>query len=116
MSGITPCETIAMSAITYLVTRHPGAVEWAERKGLHIDRRIPHLDPAILQPGDCVLGTLPVHLAARVCARGARYLHLSLDIPPEVRGQELDANTLDACNARLEEYRVTHIPDTDTAQ
>ncbi|WP_110620035.1 CRISPR-associated protein Csx16 [Thioalkalivibrio sp. ALE21] len=105
-----------MTATTYLVTRHPGAVEWAERRGMPIDRCIPHLNPSILQPGDCVLGTLPIHLAARVCARGARYLHLSLDIPPELRGQELDADTLDTCNARLEEYRVTHIPDDDAAQ
>ncbi|PIV23155.1 MAG: CRISPR-associated protein Csx16, partial [Hydrogenophilales bacterium CG03_land_8_20_14_0_80_62_28] len=25
---------------THFVTRHPGAIEWAARQGLHIDRQI----------------------------------------------------------------------------
>jgi len=94
---------------TYFVTRHPGAIEWAARRGLQIDQRIDHLDPAVVGPGDVVLGTLPVHLAAEVCARGAHYFNLSLDLPPEARGRELSADELDAYGARLEQYRVEEV-------
>ena len=55
-------------------------------------------------PGDTVIGTLPVNLVARVCARGGRYLHLSLDLPAEARGRELTADELERYGARLEAY------------
>ncbi len=91
---------------TLFVTRHPGAVEWAERQGFNIDRQIDHLDPAVIQPGDTVIGILPVNLAAEVCARGGRFFNLSLDLPPEARGRELSADDLEHFGARLEEYSV----------
>ena len=71
---------------TWFVTRHPGAIEWAARQGLRIDRHVAHLDPASIAPGDTVIGILPVNLAARVCERGARYFNLSLELPAEARG------------------------------
>ncbi len=91
---------------TFLVTRHPGAVEWAARQGLAVDRQVAHLDPASVRPGDTVIGTLPVQLAAEVCARGGRFLSLSLDLPAEARGRELTAEELESYGARLEEYSV----------
>jgi len=91
---------------TLLITRHPGAIEWAARQGFRIDRQIDHLDPADVRPGDTVIGTLPVHLAAKVCARGGRFFNLSLDLPPEARGKELSADDLDRHGARLEEYLI----------
>lgn len=94
---------------TYFVTRHPGAIDWAKAAGIAYDEHIPHLDPAIIAPGDVVIGSLPVHLAAEVCARGGRYLNLSLDLPAHLRGRELDAATLAEINARLEEYEVRRI-------
>jgi CRISPR-associated protein Csx16 len=76
------------------------------RHGVRVDRQIAHLDPAQVQPGDTVIGALPVHLAAEVCRRGARYLHLSLDLLPQMRGRELSAEDLETCNARLEIFHV----------
>ena len=101
---------------TLFVTRHPGAVEWAARQGLHIDRHVAHLDPASIAPGDSVIGILPVHLAAQLCARGARYLHLSLDLPAAARGRELSADELDAYGARIEGYEVRPVAPSDTHQ
>jgi CRISPR-associated protein Csx16 len=49
---------------TWFVTRHPGAIEWASRQGIRVDRQIAHQDPADIQPGDTVIGTLPVNLGA----------------------------------------------------
>jgi CRISPR-associated protein Csx16 len=91
---------------TYFVTRHSGAVDWARESGMAIDRQLAHLDTAEVKAGDCVIGTLPVHLAAEVCARGARYFHLALETPPEWRGRELSAEDLRRFGARIEEYRV----------
>ncbi|NEX19129.1 CRISPR-associated protein Csx16 [Thiorhodococcus mannitoliphagus] len=90
----------------YFVTRHPGARDWAGEEGITVDQVLEHLDPAIIQPGDTLIGSLPVNLAATVCARGGRYLHLSLDLPPALRGQELSAEQMRACGARVEEYQV----------
>lgn len=91
---------------TWFITRHSGALEWAARQSIFVDHTCVHLDIARIEPGDTVIGTLPVHLAAGVCERGARYLHLALEIPPDARGRELSANELEAFGARLEEYRI----------
>ena len=67
----------------YFITRHSGAVAWAREEGIEAAQLIDHLDVELIQPGDTVVGTLPVNLAASVCARGGSYLHLSLELPPE---------------------------------
>ncbi|MDY7017976.1 MAG: CRISPR-associated protein Csx16 [Nitrospirota bacterium] len=91
---------------TYFVTRHPGAREWAETNGVQVDRLVEHLDVRTIQPGDIVIGSLPVNLAWQVCARGGRYFHLSLEIPQEWRGKELTKEQMDAFGATIEEYVV----------
>lgn len=101
---------------TLLITRHPGAIEWAARRGFPIDRQLDHLDPADIRAGDTVIGTLPVHLAAEVCARGGRFFNLSLDLPPETRGRELSVDELEQYGARLEEYTVQSIDDQSTGE
>jgi len=88
------------------VTRHPGARQWLDRQGIRVDRFTDHLEVDRIRPGDTVIGTLPVHLAAEVCRRGARYLHLVLDLPPEARGRELSADDMEHYGARLEPYEV----------
>lgn len=90
----------------WLVSRHQGAVEWVSQQGVAIDRQVAHLDINQVQPGDNVIGTLPIQLAAAVCARGARYFHLRVELPFELRGQELDSATLTRLGATLEEFVV----------
>ena len=91
---------------TYFISRHPGAVEWAARRNMHVDQLIAHLDAAIVRSGDMVIGSLPVNLAAQVCAKGAAYWHLSLALPAELRGQELSADDLDRLGAHLQRFSV----------
>lgn len=93
---------------TFFVSRHTGAVEWAARQGLIVDRQVEHLNITDVRHGDVVIGSLPVNLVAEVCSRGGRYLHLSLDLPAEKRGLELSANEMESCGARIEEYRAEH--------
>lgn len=95
---------------TYFVTRHPGAQEWAARHGHQESVLVSHFDPAVIQYGDTVLGTLPVHLAAEVCRRGAHYYHLSMEVPASLRGQEITAEVMEALGARLEEFLIVACP------
>jgi CRISPR-associated protein Csx16 len=87
------------------VTRHSGDINWAKRQ-VHSVRIVSHLNPLEVGQGDIVMGTVPVHLAAVVCARGARYFHLSLDIQPEMRGHNLSCEEMIKFGARLTEYTV----------
>lgn len=94
-------------AIKYFVTRHNGAILWARDAGIRA-RKITqdNFDVNIVQAGDIVMGTLPVHLAGDVLHRGGHYWHLSMEVPLALRGKELTAEQMRACGARLEEFRV----------
>ena len=98
---------------TYFITRHPGARAWVAEEGIPIDQVVEHLDPSVIRPGDWVVGTLPVNLAAAVCERGGRYVHLSLKLPRESRGRELTPELMRTYGARLQEYRVLSMPLTE---
>ena len=97
----------------WFVSRHPGAIEWLSRQGIAVDRQIAHLSLELIQPGDWVLGSLPVNMAAAVCARGARYLHLSVEVPAEARGRELSADELDAFGGHLQAFEVRPVATND---
>jgi len=90
---------------TYFISRHAGAHAWADRQGF-VAEVVQHFDPAVVQPGDVVLGTLPVHLAAEVCENGGRYFHLEMDVPASLRGQELSADDMENLGASLTEFFV----------
>lgn len=87
-------------------------LDWAAGEGIAVDAMIAHLDPETIQPGDVVIGPLPIHLAARVRERGGRSPRLSLEIPPDWRGRELSAADLRRCGARLEGYWVSGTRNT----
>lgn len=89
---------------TIVVTRHPAVVEWVKRRGVAIEAVVDHADGLCAGPGDKVVGVLPLHLAARLCAAGAECWHVVMDLPREWRGKELSADEMEAANARLERY------------
>lgn len=91
---------------TWFVSRHPGAIAWAQSQELAIERWAEHLDPAQVAAGDTVIGTLPVNLAAEVCKRGARYFHLALNVPVEWRGRELSTQDLLALCAHIVPFHI----------
>ena len=95
---------------TYFISRHPGAIAWAEQQGFQIDKCVPHFDVSCVQPGDIILGILPIHLVAEVNTKGGRYYHLTLELSAKTRGKELTADDMRACHARLEEYTAQHLP------
>ena len=91
---------------TFFVSRHPGALSWIRQHDIAFDCHVPHLDMDKIQPGDTVIGSLPVNLAAEICARGAVYKHLSIKLAAADRGRELSAAEMDSCEATLEDYDV----------
>ncbi|MEY4591697.1 MAG: hypothetical protein RIR18_592 [Pseudomonadota bacterium] len=93
---------------TTFITRHPGAIEWTRSENLLPENVAiaATFDPETTQPGDLIIGTLPAQISARICERGGRYQHLSLDLPEHLRGKELSADEMRACHARLEELYI----------
>lgn len=96
---------------TWFVSRHPGAIDWAKKRKLHVDRWVTHLDPAWIRPGDIVIGTLPMEAAATVCEIGARFISLKILLPETLRGKELTAEMLNNLDCTLTEFRVQHVND-----
>ena len=99
----------------WFISRHPGALAWLATQAIKVDRHVAHIAPSEVQHGDTVLGTLPVHLAAEVIARGARYFHLSLRVPATLRGHELSASQLEEFGAKLVEYQVTSSKNSEAS-
>ena len=97
---------------TWFVSRHPGALHWMQTHGPAFDRHVAPLDLTQVGAGDVVIGTLPVNLAAEVCARGARYFNLSLQLSASDRGQELSADDLQRRQAQLQEFHIQLTPRT----
>lgn len=93
---------------TYAITRHAGAKHWLAHHA-RVDAYLSHLDVGVLQAGDCVIGLLPAHLVAQLCAQGVRYLHLAMEVPEALRGLELTLEQMQACNARLIEISAKEI-------
>jgi CRISPR-associated protein Csx16 len=93
-----------------IVSRHPASIEWLRQQLNPVDLELAHLDTELLQPGDCVYGNLTVHLVVEVNERRARYFHLQINLPPELRGVELDAQQLASLNPVLTEIRAESVP------
>lgn len=92
----------------YFVSRHSGAIEWAKRRGIR-GRRLDNLTPGRIKKGVHVIGIIPIHLAAEITEVGGTYAHIEMDVPASMRGKELSADEMEACNARLVEYCVKAI-------
>lgn len=97
----------ARCRLVWFVTRHAGARAWAREEGIFADMWVDHLDPQDVARGDRVMGSLPTHVAAEVCRKGAYYFHLTVSVQRGRRGVELDAGELRAAGARLEPMHVS---------
>lgn len=65
---------------------------------------VSHLDEQLIEKGDIVVGTLPIHIVAQVCAKQAHYYHLTLNLSECHRGKELTVDELESLGATLKSY------------
>lgn len=91
---------------TWFVSRHQGAIEWIGQQAINIDRFVEHLDVAEIKAGDTIIGTLPIHLAAEVCAKGAKFYFLSVNVERNQRGTELTAEQLNHQGCLLQQFYI----------
>ena len=93
--------------MNYLVTRHLGTRQWLKERISDEVIHLSHLDnPECLMRGDVVIGVLPIKMVAEICILGAFYLNIEIDIPRNLRGQELTAQQIERLGAKLVEYRA----------
>ena len=90
----------------HVVTRHCGALEWLAQHGIWWDRHHRYLDLDCIKTGDQVIGILPMSVAASVCARGASYRHICLDMPDDCRGRELSSEQMAVYGAQLQQFVI----------
>lgn len=94
----------------WFVSRHEGAIAWIKaQKDIQIDQWVAHLDVSHIGKGDVVLGTLPLGLAADVCAQGARFWFLEVPMQAMQRGQEISAEEMTQMGCRLTEFVVKRV-------
>lgn len=91
---------------TWFISRHQGAIDWAKTQSISVDHWVTHLDITQIEANDVVMGTLPIHLAAAVCQKGAEFYFLSVNVQAEQRGKELTAQQLEQQSCRLIPFYV----------
>ena len=100
---------------TLIVSRHPGAVSWLASLGYAGAKTCLHLTPehiAALEPGDRVVGTLPVQMIAELTVLGVEYLHITIQVPVTMRGQELTEQQMRDCGAKLTKFAAVELPES----
>lgn len=93
----------------WLVSRHEATKKWLLNTSTHFDEVIDHLDINLIHDGDEVVGVLPINIAAEVCAKGARYFHVAIQVTKDQRGKELDDQELAQLDPKLIEYQVIRL-------
>ena len=93
----------------WFISRHKGAIDWIKQQSLQIDRFESHLNVNDIQADDTVIGTLPIHLAAKVCAKGAKFYFLSVNVSQDQRGTELTAEELIAQQCAIEPFYIQRL-------
>ncbi|HWO07442.1 MAG TPA: CRISPR-associated protein Csx16 [Candidatus Paceibacterota bacterium] len=95
---------------TYVITRHAAASDFVARKGFSGAQVVAHAADdfwAGLKIGDVVVGTLPIHLAARACEiTGSPFGFLEVNVPADARGRELSLEEMERFGATISWWSI----------
>ena len=92
---------------TVVVTRHPGLLEVLRERGVipqSCEDYHSHVTPDLVRGKD-VIGILPLSLAAEANS----ITEITLSLPPEARGKELNADEVRRFMTGVNTYKVTRI-------
>lgn len=92
---------------TVVVTRHPGLLEVLRERGVvpqNCEDFYSHVTPDLVRGKD-VIGILPLSLAAEANS----ITEITLSLPPEARGKELNADEVRRFMTGVTSYKVTRI-------
>jgi CRISPR-associated protein Csx16 len=96
-------------SVNLIVTRHPGAIEWLERRGVD-GRYIEHATGDEGEPGDSVYGPIPIDFAAKFLRRGLTVYFVALPgLSLDLRKGELSADQMDKAGATLLHVKAIEI-------
>lgn len=91
----------------YFVSRHIASVEWFKKQEIEVDVWLTHLDDETpLRADDVVIGNLPINIVATLSSKRIHYIHLSIEVPEELRGVELSFDHLNKYPPKLLAFRV----------
>jgi len=94
---------------TWIVTRHPGAIEWLNDIGIIADHTVSDLEISVPQKGDTIVGILPVQHIATLNQRGVRYFHICQNLLPNDRVTELTSDQMRERSAELIEFHCQRL-------
>ncbi|MFD2230675.1 CRISPR-associated protein Csx16 [Alkalimarinus sediminis] len=97
----------------WFISRHQGAIDWVKTQTVVIDHFESHLSIDKINPGDNVIGNLPIHLAAQIVNLGAHYFHLTLVVPADHRGKELGIEEMKKFGVKLNKVTVKVSEEVD---
>ena len=91
----------------WFVSRHQGAIEWMKAQlNWSIDYWVEHLDVDLINPGDIVIGVLPLPLISDLCAKDAVFYALVMNQSQEQRGIEHSMGDMFKAKSCLVRYYV----------
>lgn len=96
-----PSKDVYLSKQIWIVSRHPGAQAWLLEQG-YIGTPIAHLDLKIIEPGQIVIGTLPIQMVVELTQKQIEYWHLSITVPECWRGIELTLEQMLTCQPKIQ--------------
>jgi CRISPR-associated protein Csx16 len=107
---LVPITSAIHSGQTWFVSRHQGSIDWIKSQEIQVDRFCAHLaDDNWPCSGDTVIGSLPVHVIAKLNLAGVRFLHFELNLSELTRGLELTRARIEQMEVRMQEYMVWRI-------
>lgn len=77
-----------------------------KKQPIAVDRWATHLDTDEIAAGDTVIGVLPLHSVAKICAKGAIFMAINVELAERQRGRELTAREMEDVKCSLQRYEV----------
>jgi len=76
-----------------IVSRHEGTINYLKKHYPNAEV-VNHIDDPKKFKDSLIIGNLPLHMVSEILKNGNRFVMVSLDVPKELRGKELNESEL----------------------